>query len=89
MLIIVLHLQTLWNKVIFMNKKEVNTAVKITKKFKEEAISLRINKHLKEKLYYISLQGDRSFSAQVERFCKQGVKRWEKDHGIIVFEKPQ
>lgn len=58
-------------------------------KNKEEAISLRIAGSLKKKLCYISKQEDRSFSSQIERFSKQGVKKWEKEHGLITFEKPQ
>jgi len=56
---------------------------------KEEAISLRICTILKKKLCHISELEDRSFSAQIERFSKQGVRKWEKENGVINFQKPQ
>lgn len=65
------------------------TMLYIVAMIKKDALtSLRTQKDLKEKLSFISVSEDRSLSSQMERFLKQGVTKWEAEHGLIVFRKP-
>lgn len=46
--------------------------------------SFRIEKTLKEKLRVIANKETRSLSAQMERFIKIGVGKWENENGSIT-----
>ena len=51
---------------------------------KDVLTSFRLEKALKDKLKVIADQETRSMSAQMERFIKIGVGKWEKENGTIV-----
>ncbi len=51
---------------------------------KDVLTSFRLEKALKDKLKVIADQETRSMSAQMERFIKIGVGKWEKENGAIT-----
>lgn len=53
-------------------------------KKKDVLTSFRLEKTLKEKLRVIADKETRSMSAQMERFVKIGVVKWEQENGSIT-----
>lgn len=53
-------------------------------KKKDGLTSFRLEKALKEKLKVIAETETRSMSAQMERFLKISVGKWEQENGAII-----
>lgn len=56
---------------------------------KGKILSLRVTGEIRAKLQFVAKEDDRSVSNLVERFIKNGLKEWEKNHSPIASYKPQ